>query len=60
MTSLLEIKYVRSPTKLSSRPERTRISCHAAPNTTAYAAFIEESRMNFTNATDLNRNSGAA
>jgi hypothetical protein len=34
-------------TILSSRPERTRISCHAAMETNRCAAFSEESRMNF-------------
>jgi hypothetical protein len=46
--------------QLSSRPERTRISCHAALETTACAAFSKESRMNFTNATNINRKSGVA
>jgi hypothetical protein len=36
---------------------RTWISCHAAPDRTACAAFIEESRMKFVNATKLNRKS---
>jgi hypothetical protein len=47
-------------TNLSSRPERTRISCFAALDTTKCAAFIKESRMKFTNATDFNRKSGVA
>jgi hypothetical protein len=47
-------------TKLSSRPERTRISCHAALETTACAAFSKESRMKFANETDINRKSGVA
>src|SRR6202035_1448567 len=47
-------------TELSSRPERTRISCHAALETTACAAFSRESRMNFANATNTNRKSGVA
>jgi hypothetical protein len=46
--------------ELSSRPERTRISCHAALETTARAAFSKESRMKFDNATNINRKSGAA
>jgi hypothetical protein len=46
--------------ELSSRPERTRISCHVALETTACAAFSEESRMKFANATDINRKSGVA
>jgi len=32
-------------TELSSRPERTRISCHAALDTATCAAFFKESRM---------------
>jgi hypothetical protein len=46
-------------TRLSSRPERTRISCRAALETTACGAFSKESRMRFTNATNINRKSGA-
>jgi hypothetical protein len=46
--------------ELSSRPERTRISCHAALETTTCAAFSKESRMNFANATNINRKSGVA
>jgi hypothetical protein len=45
---------------LSSRPERTRISCHAALETTACAAFSKESRMKFADATNINRKSGGA
>jgi hypothetical protein len=41
-------------------PERTRISCHAALETTSCAAFSKESRMKFANATNTNRKSGAA
>jgi subtilisin family serine protease len=44
--------------ELSSRAERTRISCHAATDTTAYAAFIQESRTKFINAASLFRNFG--
>jgi hypothetical protein len=36
---------VRSTYPLSSRPERTRISCHAAPDMATCAAFGKESRM---------------
>ena len=43
---------------LSSRPERTRISCYAALTTAACAAFRKESRMKFANATNLDRKSG--
>ncbi len=35
-------------TEVSSRPKRTRISCHAAPDRTAYAPFRKEGRMNCT------------
>jgi hypothetical protein len=45
---------------LSSRPERTRISCTLHSPTPACAAFSEESRMKFANATNLNRKSGVA
>jgi hypothetical protein len=42
------------------RPDRTRISCLAALDTTTCAAFFKESRMKFVNATDLHRKSGVA
>jgi hypothetical protein len=45
---------------LSSRPERTRISCHAALDMATCAAFVKESRMRITNATKLHRKSGEA
>ena len=41
-------------------PERTRISCHAAPDTVACAPFSKERRMKFANATKFYRKSGAA
>jgi len=47
-------------TEMSSRPERTRISCHAALDIAACAAFVKESRMRIANATKLNRKSGVA
>jgi hypothetical protein len=47
-------------TNLSSRPERTRISCHAALEEAAYAPFREERRMKFAEATNLHRKSGGA
>jgi hypothetical protein len=67
MTILLQLKLRISPgnaefypqTELSSRPERTRISCHAALETTACAAFSKESLMKFANA-NINRKSGVA
>jgi hypothetical protein len=37
---------------------RTRISCHASPDTAACAAFVTESSMKLANATNLNRKSG--
>ena len=49
-----------SPSPLSSRPERTRISCHAVPDKTAYAPFFKERRMMLANATNFYRKSGAA
>jgi hypothetical protein len=47
-------------TNLSSRPERTRISCHAVLDIATCAAFVKESRMEIANATKLNRKSGVA
>ncbi len=41
-------------------PERTRISCHAAPDKSAYAPFRKERRMKFASATKLHRKSGGA
>jgi len=45
---------------LSSRPKRTRISYHAAPPMASCAAFRNESRMKFADATKLDRKSGVA
>jgi len=45
------------PPPLSSRPERTRISCHAALDKAAYAPFRKEGRMKCTNATKSDRKS---
>jgi hypothetical protein len=45
---------------LSSRPERTRISCHVALNKAACAPFRKEGRMECTDATKVNRKSGVA
>jgi hypothetical protein len=45
---------------LSSRPERTRISCHAALDKAACAPFRKEGRMTCTNATKIHRKSGVA
>src|SRR5271155_3675361 len=41
-------------------PERTRISCHAAPDTVACAPFSKERRMKFANAIRFYRKSGEA
>jgi len=49
-----------SPSPLSSRPKRTRISCYAAPDKAACAPFFKERRIKFANATNFNRKSGAA
>jgi hypothetical protein len=46
--------------ELSSRPERTRISCHAALDKATCAPFRRERRMKFTNATKFDRKSGGA
>ena len=48
------------PFPLSSRPERTRISCHVELDKAACAALRKESRMNFVNTINLNRKSGVA
>src|SRR5580698_8179219 len=48
------------PSPVSSRPERTRISCHAALYKATYAPFRKEGRMDCNNATKPNRKSGVA
>jgi hypothetical protein len=48
------------PSPLSSRPERTRISCHAALDKVACAPFYKERRMVSANATKFHRKSGVA
>jgi hypothetical protein len=53
-------KVMNQPSILSSRPERTRISYYASPDRTTCAAFFEESRMQFDNATNVDRKSGVA
>jgi hypothetical protein len=45
---------------VSSRPERTRVSCHVALDKAAYAPFRKEGRMRCDNATNSNRKSGVA
>jgi hypothetical protein len=47
-------------TELSSRPERTRISCLAALDRPACAPFLKERRMMLANATNFYRKSGVA
>jgi hypothetical protein len=47
-------------TEVSSRPERIRISCHAALDKTACAPFRKEGRMKCDNATKFHRKSGVA
>jgi hypothetical protein len=49
-----------SPSPLSSRPERTRISYRAAPNRSTCAAFRKESRMKLAEPTKFNRKSGGS
>jgi hypothetical protein len=45
---------------LSSRPERTRISCHAELATSTYAPFHKERRMRLAKANKFDRKSGGA
>jgi hypothetical protein len=42
------------------RPERTRISCHAALTNDHACGFRKESRMKFASATKFNRKFGVA
>ena len=51
---------LRLQTEVSSRPERTRISCRAALDKAAYAPFGKEGRMKCTNAIKFHRKSGGA
>jgi hypothetical protein len=51
---------VGSTTKLSSRPERTRISYYAELATSTYAPFYRERRMRIANANKLDRKYGGA
>ena len=48
------------PSPLSSQPKRTRISCCAAVDRAACAAFRKESRMKLAEPTNFNRKSGGA
>ena len=43
---------------IQSRPWIARISCTRLQPSSAYAAFIKESRMKYINATELHRKSG--
>ena len=47
-------------TEVSSRPERTRISCHTALDKATRAPFRKEGRMKCNNATKFHRKSGVA
>jgi hypothetical protein len=49
-----------APSPLSSRPKRTRISCHAALDKAECAPFFKERRMMSANATNFYRKSGGA
>jgi hypothetical protein len=60
MTILFENAKYSFQDELSSRPERTRISCHAALDMAACAPFRKEGRMKCINATKINRKSGVA
>jgi hypothetical protein len=51
---------VHGKNELSSRPKRTRISCHAAVERTANAPLRKERRMKFAEATKFHRKSGGA
>ena len=48
------------PSTLSSRPKRTRISCHASLDKATRAPFRKEGRLKFGNATKFHRKSGIA
>jgi hypothetical protein len=60
MTIHLGDETSRSQTDLSSRPERTQISRHAALEKSACVPFRKEGRVNRDNATKLHRKSGVA
>jgi hypothetical protein len=51
---------VSATNELSPRPERTRISCHAAQERTANAPLRKERPMKFAEATKFQRKSGGA
>jgi hypothetical protein len=60
MTILFRCQNLDLTINLSSRPKRTRISCHAALEDAACAPFRREKRMEFAEATNPNRKSGGA
>ena len=60
MTNLFGNAKYSFQVELSSRPERTRISCHAALDRAACAPFREEGRMKYANANKFHRKSGGA
>jgi hypothetical protein len=60
LPSTIELLMEAPLSPLSSRPERTRISCHAALDKAAYAPFRKEGRMKCTSAIKLHRKSGGA
>jgi hypothetical protein len=49
-----------APAYVGRKRWATRISCHGAPPTSACAAFIKESRMEFANANKVCRKSGGS
>src|ERR1700691_1060510 len=57
---LCEVDGKIAPPLLSSRPERTRISCYAALDKAACGPFRKEGPMKFDNATKFHRKSGGA
>jgi hypothetical protein len=56
--AIIESEWKRRPPLC--HPDRTRISCHAALDKAAYAAFVKESSMKCINATKVHRKSGGA
>jgi hypothetical protein len=54
------VPLVRPKRTWAEKDGATRISCHVAPPTSACAAFIKESRMEFTNAIKFYRKSGGS
>ena len=60
LSSTIRLAMEAPPSPLSSRPKRTRISCHAALDKTTCAPFRKEGRMKRTNATKFTRKFGIA